>query len=187
MSLFPSPACSTGFVWRHLRRKTRPGRLPVDRPSFITVAPFTITSFMPRAGRVGALKVARSIISAALKRTTSANVPGFSTPRSVSLSRDATALCQQTIGHHIQRHARAEFGAAINPHLFRDCAATWIAIYGPQHVQIIAAILGHSTLETSERYYNQAQGLEAGRRYHGTIKAIRGRARAASIASTRAL
>ena len=92
------------------------------------------------------------------------------------VSRDATALGQQTIGHHIKRRTRAEFGIALNPHGFRDCAATWIAIYDPEHVQIVAAILGHSCLETSERYYNLARGLEAGRRYHGEIKAIRDRA-----------
>jgi len=115
---------------------------------------------------------------------------GQQAPAAVSrlwVSREATALCQPTIGHHIKQNTRAEFGAEINPHLFRDCAATWIAIYGPEHVHIIAAILGHSTLETSERYYNQAQGLEAGRRYHRTIKGIRGRAKAASMASTHAL
>jgi len=42
--------------------------------------------------------------------------------------------------------------------------------------KIVAAILGHSCLETSERYYNLAHGLEAGRRYHGEFKAIRDRA-----------
>ncbi len=91
-------------------------------------------------------------------------------------SRNATALCQQTIGDHIKRRTRAEFGIALNPHGFRDCAATWIAIYDPEHVQIVAAILGHSCLETSEQFYNLAGGLEAGRRYHGEIKAIRDRA-----------
>jgi integrase len=94
-------------------------------------------------------------------------------------SRNATTLCQQTIGDHIKRHTRAEFGIALNPHGFRDCAATWIAIYDPEHVQIVAAILGHSCLETSEHYYNLARGLEAGRRYHGEIKAIRDRASSA--------
>jgi len=74
------------------------------------------------------------------------------------------------------RRTQAEFGIKLNPHGFRDCAATWIAIYDPEHVQIVAAILGHSSLETSERYYNLARGLEAGRRYHGEIKAIRDRA-----------
>jgi integrase len=89
------------------------------------------------------------------------------------VSRDATALCYSTIAHHIKRHTRAAFGAPVNPHLFRDCAATSIAIVDPVHVRIIAAILGHSTMDTSERYYNQARGLEAGRRYQDTIGAIR--------------
>ncbi len=92
------------------------------------------------------------------------------------VTRNATALGQQTIGYHIMRRTQAEFGIKLNPHGFRDCAATWIAIYDPEHVQIVAAILGHSSLETSERYYNLARGLEAGRRYHGEIKAIRDRA-----------
>ena len=95
------------------------------------------------------------------------------------ISRDATALGYGTIAHHVERHTRAEFGAALNPHLFRDCAATYIAIVDPEHVQIIRVILGHSTLATSERHYNQARGLEAGRRYHGTVAAIRNRAKPA--------
>ncbi len=95
------------------------------------------------------------------------------------VSRDATALGPKTIAHHIQRHTRAEFGAALNPHLFRDCAATAIAILDPEHVHIIMDILGHSTLATSERHYNQARGLEAGRRYQGTIEAIRSRCKPA--------
>lgn len=89
------------------------------------------------------------------------------------VSRDATALCYSTIAHHIKRHSRAAFGTAVNPHLFRDCAATSIAIVDPEHVRGIAAILGHATMDTSERHYNQARGLEAGRRYQGTIAALR--------------
>jgi hypothetical protein len=61
------------------------------------------------------------------------------------------------------------------PHLFRDGAATAIAIVDPEHVGTIASVLGHSTLATSERHYNQARGLEAGRRYHGTIEQLRNR------------
>jgi hypothetical protein len=54
--------------------------------------------------------------------------------------------------------------------------ATAIAIVDPEHVHIIADVLGHSTLSTSERHYNQARGLEAGRRYHCTIEELRNRA-----------
>jgi integrase/recombinase XerD len=94
------------------------------------------------------------------------------------VSRDATALCQPTMGHHIRRRTRAEFGIKLNPHGFRDCAATYIAIYDPEHVQIVAAILGHSALETSQKYYDLSGTVEAGRRYHGAIKAILSRAKA---------
>jgi integrase/recombinase XerD len=92
---------------------------------------------------------------------------------SLGVSRDATVLGYGTIAHHVERHTRAEFGVALNPHLFRDCAATYIAIVDPEQVQIIRVILGHSTLRTSERHYNQARGLEAGRRFHSTITALR--------------
>ena len=37
----------------------------------------------------------------------------------------------------------AAFGHPVNPHLFRDCAATSIAIDDPQHVRIASQILGH--------------------------------------------
>ena len=53
----------------------------------------------------------------------------------------------------------------MTPHLFRDAAATSIAIHDPEHVTNIMPVLGHSTLTTCERHYNQAQGLEAGRRW----------------------
>jgi integrase/recombinase XerD len=89
------------------------------------------------------------------------------------VSRDATALGYGTIAHHIRRRTRAAFGTELNPHLFRDSAATSIAIVDPEHVQIITAVLGHSTLATSEKYYNQAHSLAAGRRFHDTIEAIR--------------
>ena len=64
-------------------------------------------------------------------------------------------------------------GKSLNPHLFRDCAATSVAIEDPEHVRIIAAILSHASHATAERYYNQAQSLEAGRVYQKLIAARR--------------
>src|SRR5262249_35287110 len=54
-------------------------------------------------------------------------------------------------------------GRPINPHLFRDCAATSVAIDDPTHVDIARSLLGHRTGSTTERYYNQARSLEASR------------------------
>lgn len=68
---------------------------------------------------------------------------------------------------------RRLLGVSVNPHLFRDSAATTIAIADPNHVGVIAPILGHSTPSTAERYYNQARTLEAGRAHQANIGDLR--------------
>jgi integrase len=66
-------------------------------------------------------------------------------------------------------------GVPISAHLFRDCAATTIATEDPEHVLIIAPLLGHTSLKTAENHYNHARSLEAGRRYQRSIKEARAR------------
>ena len=61
----------------------------------------------------------------------------------------------------------------INPHLFRDCAATTIAIEDPPHVRIASQLLGHRTFSTTEKYYNQARGLEASRIMQNHVLSLR--------------
>jgi integrase/recombinase XerD len=58
---------------------------------------------------------------------------------------------------------REGLGQAINPHLFRDCAATSMAIDDPAHVGIASRLLGHRSGSTTERFYNQARSVEASR------------------------
>ncbi|WPZ34045.1 site-specific integrase [Thalassobaculum sp. OXR-137] len=72
-------------------------------------------------------------------------------------------LSECGIHDKIEERTKARFGHAINPHLFRDCAATSIAIEDPEHVRIIKSILGHTSLETSQRFYNQGQSMSAQR------------------------
>jgi integrase/recombinase XerD len=62
------------------------------------------------------------------------------------------------------------FGKPINPHLFRDCAATSIAIQDPGSVRIAAAVLGHRNFATTEKYYNLAASIQAGRLYAELIR-----------------
>lgn len=68
---------------------------------------------------------------------------------------------------------RRAFGKSVNPHLFRDCAATSIALQDPQHSYIIMSVLGHSSLATSERYYNHASALKANEAYQTNVLALR--------------
>jgi integrase/recombinase XerD len=89
------------------------------------------------------------------------------------ISQDGGVFTAGGMAQAIERLTKAAFGVEINPHLFRDCAATTIAIHDPGHVQIIAAILGHASGATSERHYNQAGSLEAGRQYHAVLAETR--------------
>ncbi len=90
------------------------------------------------------------------------------------VGRGGTRLTDQSIRKRIEMRTEQAFGRPINPHLFRDCVATSIAIEDPAHVQIAAAILGHNTLATTEKYYNQATSLEASRALQKTVLELRG-------------
>jgi integrase len=83
-----------------------------------------------------------------------------------------TALDKTSIGARIERLTREEYGVPLSPHLFRDSAATSIAIADPERVRIIKEILGHSTFDTADKHYNQASQLQAGRRYNDTIDSL---------------
>jgi len=73
----------------------------------------------------------------------------------------------------VMKRTRAAFGKPINPHMFRDAAATTLAIHDPEHVRAAAALLGHRSFGTTEKYYNQANGLQAGRDHAAVIAGLR--------------
>ena len=77
------------------------------------------------------------------------------------------------IYERIKRLTCREFGVSINPNLFRDCAATSIAIEDPDHIEVAAVLLGHRSLKITDRYYNQASMVSAARRYHGALSKLR--------------
>lgn len=81
------------------------------------------------------------------------------------VSTHGSPMTQMAIYDVVRTHTRAAFGTAINPHLFRDAAATTLAISAPQRVRSAAPLLGHRTFSTTERHYIQAMGLDAHRRF----------------------
>ena len=95
------------------------------------------------------------------------------------LTKQGKPMSPQTVRTRVMRLTAARFGVGTTTHLFRDCLATSVAIEDPEHVRIAAAILGHRSLETTTRYYNQARSLEAGRAYQATILKLRRRLRTA--------
>ncbi|MDN3568487.1 tyrosine-type recombinase/integrase [Paeniroseomonas aquatica] len=101
----------------------------------------------------------------------SAGAPAAGTDLSVS-SRGA-AMGTQALYDMTTKRTRLAFGKALSPHLFRDCAATSIAIEDPVHVRIASQVLGHRSQATTERYYNQAQTIDAARQWQATLDRMR--------------
>jgi integrase len=91
------------------------------------------------------------------------------------VSSDGSPFTTVGIYQQIIRRTRIAFGRSINPHLFRDIAATAMAIYDPDHVLLAAPLLGHRTFSTTERSYIQAQSLDAHRMYAGKLIELRHR------------
>jgi integrase len=48
-----------------------------------------------------------------------------------------------------------------------------IAIEDPKHVRDAHLVLGHASLTTTERHYNQARSLEASRRHQAMLANLR--------------
>ena len=94
------------------------------------------------------------------------------------ISKTGSALSPEVFYKGLRQRTAAHFGRSIHPHLFRDCAATSIATGDPEHVRIIVNVLGHNSMQTSERYYNHAGSVEAARKVHGQVLGLRRAAQA---------
>jgi integrase len=81
-------------------------------------------------------------------------------------------LTDAGLSERITKVTVRHLGRPISMHLFRHAAATSLAIDGPHHVRLLAALLGHAQLATGERYYNMAGSLEAARSYQDRLRAM---------------
>ena len=82
-------------------------------------------------------------------------------------------ISQTCLARNIAEATKAAFGKAISPHLFRDCVATATASDDPDHAEIIAPLLGHTSTRTAERHYIHAQTQSVSHQYQVTIQAMR--------------
>ncbi len=89
------------------------------------------------------------------------------------VSNYASAMSEGAIYEQVRNLTRAKFGRALGTHMFRDCAATSVAIEDPEHVFIVPSLLGHSSLQTSQQYYEHAQSNRAISRFQQFILAKR--------------
>jgi site-specific recombinase XerD len=90
------------------------------------------------------------------------------------ISMRGTDMAPVSVACAIRVQTKRAFGRSINPHLFRDCLATSVAIDDPDHVQIAAALLGHATVATTQKYYDQSRMTRACRSFQSELMQLRG-------------
>lgn len=88
------------------------------------------------------------------------------------ISERSNPLTDNGIFYAITTRTRAAFGKSINPHLFRDSAATSLAVHDPAHVRLGSHVLGN-TFRTMQTHYNQAQCIQASDALNATTDKLR--------------
>jgi integrase/recombinase XerD len=107
-------------------------------------------------------------------RSATAALRGTETaPDALWLSMQGVPMNDNAIYIRIVARTREGLGQAINPHLYRDCAVTSIAIDDRAHIGIASGLLGHRTGSATERYYYQARSVEASRLMQESLLARR--------------
>jgi integrase len=89
------------------------------------------------------------------------------------LGAEGKPISGKAISRHIRQLVKQHLGRAMHLHLFRDGAATTLAVHAGAQIGIAGDILGHTDETTSGRHYNQARGVEASRRYHRLLADLR--------------
>jgi integrase/recombinase XerD len=90
----------------------------------------------------------------------------------VWVSTKGRALTANAIARVITERTREAFGQSVNPHLFRHCAATTIAILQPGRIGVARDLLGYASLATTNAYYNKARAIDASRLYAGVLTGL---------------
>lgn len=103
--------------------------------------------------------------------------PGRAAVADLWVSRCGTAMTEGALQKLLRRHTRARFGHEVNCHLFRDCMASSVADDDPEDVRIAADLLGHRSLQTTQRHYITANQRAALRRITDIIRERRRAAR----------
>jgi len=91
------------------------------------------------------------------------------------ISGHGTAMTYGAIALQVKARTKAAFGVEINPHLFRDIVATYIANETPEQAGDIELVLAHNSPRPSQRHYNHAGRLRATERLQRVLEAKRKR------------
>lgn len=100
-------------------------------------------------------------------------LPAYPECDALWVSERGTQLNSDVLAKRIAAHTKAAFGQSVSPHLFRDAAATSIAVDNPKHIGDASLVLGHADHRMTEKPYNHARSLEASRKHAATLAQLR--------------
>jgi integrase len=86
-------------------------------------------------------------------------------------------MSDQTVRQQVNAVTKQRIRVAITPHLFRDCAATSIAVDNPEHAEIVSRILGHAQLKTAAKHYIHGRSIRDSRIHAELLLDLRATAR----------
>jgi site-specific recombinase XerC len=89
------------------------------------------------------------------------------------ISHRGLPLTAKEVGQRISAVTHRELGQSVNPHLFRKVVTTELAIDDPGHVGVSQSLLAHANYRTTERAYNLGRAIDAARRHHDVVRAVR--------------
>jgi integrase/recombinase XerD len=96
-------------------------------------------------------------------------LPQIGAPLWPSLQRGKKQMGASGIYTRITRVTEKHLGFPINPHMFRDAAATFIAETTPERAQLAAGVLQHTNLQMTKDHYIRGQQHQMLQRYQGAI------------------
>jgi integrase/recombinase XerD len=81
----------------------------------------------------------------------------------------------------VRARITTKFAKAMGLHDFRRAAATFLAMDAPEKVGLIPGVLQHASPEVSDRHYNLARSVQAGRRFAAHLAEAKKRLRPLSL------
>lgn len=89
--------------------------------------------------------------------------------RALWISREGRRLAEGSLRTAIKKRTRARFGQDLTPHLFRDASVTSLVRDEPASARLTRVILGHASIDTTNRHYNQARMVETSIRHSALL------------------
>jgi integrase len=79
-------------------------------------------------------------------------------------------MTSATVQRAVIKTTHATLGVVVSPHMFRTSAATSAAMHAGGTPHLASALLNHRDVRVTEKHYNRASVLSAGKTYSEVIE-----------------